>query len=147
MDLDLDHQRRVSARGLGGLARADAATKLSLDVPLPTFFPTRAHVLVCTGPRCLARGARALFEGAWREAEARELAYHVRGGSIRLTESGCQGACEHGPNAIAYFRAPGAPGLAEAWYAGVDLPRLLGVMESLHRDAPLPRAGRYDPAR
>jgi (2Fe-2S) ferredoxin len=76
--------------------------------------------------------------------EARNLAYYKSGGSVRLTESGCQGACEHGPNAIVYFTdATGA--LREAWYAGLVAERLLALAEAVHAFRPLPEDGRYGP--
>ncbi|HJL19935.1 MAG TPA: (2Fe-2S) ferredoxin domain-containing protein [Sandaracinaceae bacterium LLY-WYZ-13_1] len=113
---------------------------------LPTFFSTRAHVLACTGPRCRRRGGVEVFERTWEAMEARRLAYYARGGTVRLTETGCQGACQHGPNAIAYY-ATGAGTLAEAWYAGTTTERLLALVEALHGDRPLPTRGRYDPGR
>lgn len=111
----------------------------------PPFFATRAHVLACTGPSCAERGGRAVFEATWAAMEARRLAYYA-GGSVRLTETGCQGACNHGPNAIAYHAAPGG-GLAEAWYAGMTRERLIGLVEALDRGDALPEEGRYDPGR
>ena len=110
----------------------------------PLFFSTRAHVLVCTGPRCAQRGARALFRDAWQEGEATGRAYYVEGGTVRLTESGCQGACDHGPNAIAYYGAPSGAGLAEAWFHGLDRARLLELVTALHEGRALPPKGRYD---
>ncbi len=118
----------------------------------PLFFRTRAHVLVCTGPSCARRGSGRLFASVWSACERRRHAYYA-GGEVRLTESGCQGACSHGPNAIAYYlpRAPEAPSpgglpgqLAEAWYHGLDEPRLLGLVEALDRGEPPPSDGRYD---
>lgn len=110
---------------------------------LPLFFETRAHVLVCTGPRCGQAGARSLFQRAWAEAERRRLAYYVRGGSVRLTESGCLGACAHGPNAVVY-RGDESGALSEAWFCDLDDTRLLALLEALQSGAPLPTEGRYD---
>lgn len=107
----------------------------------PLFFRTKAHVLVCTGPSCARRGARPLFERAWSEMEKRRLAYYA-GGDVRLTESGCQGACNHGPNAIAYYGAGG--GIAEAWYHDLDEAELLEVVERLDRGEPPPDHKRYN---
>lgn len=111
---------------------------------LPLFFETRAHVLACTGPTCAQRGGRAVFEATWDAMETRGLAYYTTGGSVRLSETGCQGACSHGPNAIAYYGAPDGRGLAEAWYAGMTQERLLALVEALHAGRPLPTEGRYD---
>lgn len=141
-------------RAPAGSARADAASDgpepaevghdAEVPVTLPLFFSTRAHVLVCTGPSCSRRGARELFARTWDEMERRRLAYHRAGGTVRLTESGCQGACDHGPNAIAYFGSADG-GLSEAWYAGLDDDALLRIVEALHHGETPPAGGRYDP--
>ena len=109
----------------------------------PTHFPTRAHVLVCTGPSCRRRGARPLFAALWQAADERRLAYYA-GGSLRLTESGCQGACDHGPNAIVYRQPGEEPALEQAWYAGVSEDSGLALLEALHAGGALPPDGRYD---
>lgn len=110
---------------------------------MPTFFPTRAHLLVCTGPDCTQRGARGLFARVTSELEAQRLAYYKSGGSVRLTEAGCLGACAHGPNACAYFeRGDGA--LAQAWYAGVDDADLVALARALHDGEEPPEAKRFD---
>lgn len=114
---------------------------------LPLFFSTRAHILVCTGPRCRQRGAGEVFRETWTILEEKRVAYYAKGGAVRLTESGCQGACDHGPNAIAYYGAPGGRGLTEAWYAGLATASLVAIAEALHRGDPPPDEGRYDPGR
>ena len=113
----------------------------------PLFFATRAHVLACTGPSCALRGGREVFEATWHAMERRRLAYYPGRGTVRLTETGCQGACQHGPNAIAYYSAPDGRGLAEAWYAGMTEAHLVDLVEALHGGRPLPGMGRYDPGR
>jgi (2Fe-2S) ferredoxin len=113
-------------------------------VALPLFFQTRGHLLVCTGPRCASRSAAKLLAEAWSTLEARQLAYYKAGGTVRLTASGCQGACEHGPNAIVYFTDASGT-LQESWYAGVDLARLLAIAEAVHEGRPLPEEARYGP--
>lgn len=99
---------------------------------------------MCTGPRCARRGGARLFAEAWHTLETRHLAYYKSGGTVRLTESGCQGACDHGPNAIVYFTDTSGT-LQEAWYAGVDHERLVDLAEAVHGDLPLPGEGRYGP--
>jgi (2Fe-2S) ferredoxin len=111
----------------------------------PRFFPTRGHLLVCVGPRCAERGAEALFDEVWRAFERCGLAYYMRGGSVRLTSSGCLGACSYGPNAACYRQDPERPGLEEAWYAGAQLSRLLEIGRAVQAGAPFPRPGRFDP--
>lgn len=98
---------------------------------------------MCTGPSCTARGARPCFDGAWRDLEAQRLAYYTRGGSIRLTESGCLGACHFGPTVAAYVRrSDGA--LETAWYHGMDRERVSELCRAIHDERALPDAGRYD---
>lgn len=102
-----------------------------MRVQKPLFFQTRAHVLVCTGPNCARVGARELFARTWKTIEDRKVAYYRDGGTVRLTESGCQGACGHGPNAIVYFvDASGV--MREGYYAGLDAARLLEIAEAVH---------------
>lgn len=108
----------------------------------PLFFQTRAHVLVCTGPNCVRVGARVLFADTWRALEARRLAYYRDGGTVRLTESGCQGACGHGPNAIVYYVDEGGA-LREGYYAGLDAVRLLEIATATHEGRDPGPAQRY----
>ena len=105
--------------------------------PQPAFFPTRAHVLVCTGPSCSGRGSRGLFATLWRRFERERLAYYA-GGSLRLTECGCLGACSFGPNLVCYVDG------SEAWYAGMDEEQTMELARSLRDRTPLPEHGRYD---
>ena len=113
----------------------------------PLFFETRAHVLLCTGPRCSRAGSRRVFEQATVDLERSAIAYYKEGGSVRLTESGCLGACAYGPTAVAYYGAPAGGGLREAWYVGVDRGRLGRLARALHQGAPPPSEGRFDPDR
>lgn len=112
----------------------------------PIFFATRAHVLLCTGPRCARAGSRRVLEQVTNALERTSVAYYKDGGSVRLTESGCLGACAYGPTAVAYH-ADGAGGLSEAWYVGMDAPRLVRLATALHRGATPPEDGRFDPHR
>lgn len=115
----------------------------SPDAPGPRLFPTHGHVLVCTGPSCGARGARALFAELWAALERERLAYYTSGGRVRLTESGCLGACAHGPNLAVYRRDAGGA-LEEAWYAGVDAASARAIAHAVQARTTLPTAGRYD---
>lgn len=110
----------------------------------PLFFATRAHLMLCTGPRCSRHGSPRVFQDAWRELETRSLAYYKTGGSIRLTESGCLGQCSHGPALAAYYGDPQG-GLAQAWYVGVDARSLVELAKALHDGAPPSDRGRIDP--
>ena len=113
----------------------------------PLFYATRAHLLLCTGPRCTRRGSPRVLEQAWSELESRALAYYKRGGSIRLTEAGCLGQCSHGPTLAVYHASEGGPdergSLSEAWYVGVDARTVVEVAEAAHLGAPLPSRGRF----
>lgn len=110
----------------------------------PIFFPTRAHVLVCTGPRCSRVASRRIMDEATHELERRQVAYYKEGGTVRLTEAGCLGACSHGPTVVAYYA--GAEGkLEEAWYVGMDTRRLVSLAEALHRGEAPPSERRFGP--
>jgi len=113
-------------------------------VSQPLFFQTRAHLMVCTGKRCRERGSAEFFARLWSDLERERLAYYTAGGKVRLTESGCLGACSFGPNATCYFAAADHPGLDQAWYARMDGPRLLELARALNAGAALPDEGRYD---
>jgi (2Fe-2S) ferredoxin len=110
----------------------------------PLFFATRGHVLVCTGPRCSHAGSRRVVQEATAELERRRVAYYKDGGTVRLSEASCLGACAHGPTVVAYFGAPGG-GLAEAWYVGMDARRVVRLAEAVHRGDALPEDKRFGP--
>jgi (2Fe-2S) ferredoxin len=110
----------------------------------PLFFPARAHLLLCTGPRCARRGSPRVFQEAWQTLERRSLAYYKQGGSVRLTESGCLGCCAHGPTLVAYH-GDESGALAHAWYVGVDTPSLLRIAQALQDGDPPPEEKRFDP--
>jgi (2Fe-2S) ferredoxin len=98
-------------------------------------------MLVCTGPRCSRVGSPRLFRDASDLLERRRLAYYKDGGTVRLSEAGCLGACGHGPT-LACYR--GSVQLEQAWYFGADLPLVLRVAEAIQNEAPLPDERRYD---
>jgi (2Fe-2S) ferredoxin len=84
-----------------------------------------------------------LFKDAWSALEARGLAYYKTNGTIRLTESGCLGACDHGPTLACY--ASTREGLVEGWYDHADLRLVLDVAERAHRGEALPTDRRFGP--
>ena len=110
----------------------------------PIFFPTRAHVLLCTGPRCARAGSRKVLDTANAELERRRVAYYKDGGTVRLTEAGCLGACSFGPTVAAYHADPDGR-LTEAWFVGMDAPKVVRLAEALHRGEALPSEGRFGP--
>ncbi len=113
---------------------------------LPPYFPTRGHLLLCTGPRCSRVGSERLFREAEGALERRRLAYYKEGGTVRLSEAGCLGACGHGPTLACYRSlSTGERGqLEQAWYCAADLPLVLRVAESIQSEQPLPEDRRYD---
>ena len=109
----------------------------------PKHFSTRGHLLVCQGANCQARGSVLLHKALWNHLERSSLAYYKRGGSVRLTESGCLGACSFGPTLCVYRQRNGA--LEEGWYAAVHFPLAARVAQAVHEEAELPEEGRYGP--
>jgi (2Fe-2S) ferredoxin len=112
------------------------------DTVKPTFFKTNAHLMICTGPQCHAKGSSLLFQSVWNGLERKRLMYYAAGGNLRLTESGCLGACQFGPTVTCYFKHQDQ--LQEAWYAGMDYPRTINLARALHAKLELPTEGRYD---
>lgn len=109
----------------------------------PKYFPTAGHLLVCQGPNCQARGSAPLYQALWRALDQGHLAYYKSGGNVRLTESGCLGACSYGP-ALCVYREHGGK-LEQGWYAGVDFPLALALAQAVHQGAELPEDRRYGP--
>jgi (2Fe-2S) ferredoxin len=118
-------------------------TKPIIPSKKPYFFATAAHILVCTGSHCAGRGSGALFGALWQGLEQEKLAYYKSGGNLRLTQSGCLGACQDGPTVACYFRRAGA--LAEAWYSGMDYPDTMNLARALHRGDDLPQKKLFGP--
>ncbi len=108
----------------------------------PSFFKTRAHLLVCTSEKCAAKGSRILFQTLWNTLEREQLAYYS-GGHVRLTKTGCLGACQFGPNATCY-RYLGSGNLEEGWYYGLDFPKILNLARVLNDGEMLPLENRFD---
>ena len=109
----------------------------------PRYFPTHGHLLVCQGQNCQARGARLLHTALWNALEKGALAYYKTGGTVRLTESGCLGACAYGPALCVYRERGGA--LEQGWYGAVDFPLARRVAQAVHDGSDLPAEGRYGP--
>lgn len=108
----------------------------------PKYFPTRGHLLVCQGQSCQQRNSVLLHKALWNWLEREGLAYYKKGGSMRLTTSGCLGACQYGPTLCVYREREGA--LEQAWYAAADFPLARAIAEAVHTGAVLPQQGRYD---
>ena len=109
----------------------------------PTFFATRGHLLVCQNTSCKARGSGLLYRALWNALEQGKLAYYQSGGSLRLTESGCLGACSFGPVVACYRTRNGV--MEEGWYAAVDVPLAKQVAQAMHDETDLPTERRYGP--
>ena len=112
----------------------------------PPYFRTTAHLLVCQHVNCKARGSDLLYKALWNALDTSRLAYYKTGGSVRLTESGCLGACSYGPVICVYRQGAGEVlGLEEGWYAAADVPLALRVARAAHEGAELPTERRYGP--
>lgn len=110
----------------------------------PKYFRTSGHLLVCGGATCQQKGSPLLYKALWNALETQSLAYYKKGGSVRLTQSGCLGACGSGPTVCAYRTRPEG-GLEEGWYAAVDFPLALRLARTMHEGRPLPGEHRYGP--
>lgn len=110
---------------------------------IPPYFRTSGHLLVCQHTNCRARGSDLLYTALWKALDERRLAYYKTGGSVRLSESGCLGACSFGPVMCVYRQD--TQGLEEGWYAGADLPLALKVATAVHEGAELPDDRKYGP--
>jgi (2Fe-2S) ferredoxin len=108
----------------------------------PTFFKTKAHLMICTGSSCSEAGSKFLFRSVWQSLETEKLVYYKSGGNLRLTESGCLGSCQFAPSAACYFERDGK--LEQAWYAKLDHPQIVTIARALHGDQALPERNRYD---
>jgi (2Fe-2S) ferredoxin len=108
----------------------------------PSFFKTNAHLLICTDERCAAQGSRLLFKSVWNGLETERLAYYKTGGSLRLSHSGCLGACQFSPAVTCYFKRNGA--LHEAWYHDMDYPKTMQLARALNDGLEPPVESRYD---
>jgi (2Fe-2S) ferredoxin len=91
-----------------------------------------AHLLVCVGPRCSSRGAREAFDEVWDQMDRERLAYYRTGGSVRLTESGCLGACDLGPTVACYQRRPDEL-IEQKWFVRMSVARIMELARSVHR--------------
>jgi len=109
----------------------------------PRSFPTSGHLLLCGHTNCQERGSGPLYARLWTELETQHLAYYKSGGRVRLTQSGCLGACGWGPTLCVYRERAGR--LEQGWYWGVDLRRALEVARAVQEEAELPAEGRYGP--
>jgi (2Fe-2S) ferredoxin len=114
----------------------------------PLYFKTSGHLLVCQHVNCKARGSDMLYKALWNALDTHKLAYFKTGGSVRLTESGCLGACSYGPVMCVYRRLPDSSTqgqLEEGWYNSADLPLALKVAQAVHEGAELPTDRKYGP--
>lgn len=99
--------------------------------------------MICTGQSCSEAGSRFLFRSVWQSFETEKLVYYKSGGNLRLTESGCLGACQFAPSAACYFKTDTGQ-LEQAWYAKLDHPQIMTIARALHVGQELPERNRYD---
>lgn len=109
----------------------------------PKFFPTNGHILICQNGSCQNRGSGLLYKALWNHLERENLAYYKKGGKVRLTESGCLGACSYGPTLCVYRQRNG--GLEEGWYAAVDFGEAKAVAQAVQDETELPQPHKYGP--
>ena len=109
----------------------------------PPYFKTSGHIFVCQHANCRSRGSELLYKALWNALDTSRLAYYKGGGSVRLTESGCLGACSYGPAMCVYRTRAGM--LEEGWYAATDFPLALKVARAVHDGTELPEDGKYGP--
>lgn len=111
------------------------------------YYRTNGHLLVCQHSNCQSRGSALLFKALWNHLERESLAYYKRGGSLRLTESGCLGACSFGPTLCVYRQRTdvGVNTLEEGWYAAVNFPLAVKIAQAVHDGAELPSEHQYGP--
>jgi (2Fe-2S) ferredoxin len=108
----------------------------------PHFFKTQAHILICTDPRCAQVGSKLLFQAVWQGLETEKLAYFKTGGNLRLSESGCLGACQFGPTVACYFKQGSS--LQQAWFYQQTLPSVMILAKALHSGSDVPLELRFD---
>lgn len=108
----------------------------------PKYFKTNGHLLLCQASTCQRLGADLLYRALWQYLEREHLAYYKAGGAVRLTSSGCLGACQYGP-ALLCYRQRGAL-LEQAWYAAADMPLARRVAQAVQSGEALPTEQRYD---
>lgn len=109
----------------------------------PKFFRTNGHVLICQDTTCQRLGSPLLYRALWNHLERHSQAYYKSGGKVRLTQSGCLGACGYGPTMCVYRQRPG--GLEEAWYGAVDFPLASRVAQAVQDGTELPTEHKYGP--
>lgn len=81
--------------------------------------PHKRQVFLCTGPRCVRRGALSLWKTLRRELARRELIETAEG--VLLTRTGCQFPCNRGPLLTVYPD--------RCWYGVRDEAQVLWVVE------------------
>jgi (2Fe-2S) ferredoxin len=96
---------------------------------------TSAHLLVCVGPRCTGRGARPMFQEVWDALDREKIAYYRTGGSVRLTETGCLGACDFGPTVACYTAKANTPSLDQVWRVNMTAEKIVELARSVHQSA------------
>ncbi|MDF3932324.1 (2Fe-2S) ferredoxin domain-containing protein [Pseudomonas citronellolis] len=105
-----DGRQRLECRALGPVPEQP-------DWSAPP--PHRRQVFLCTGPRCVRRGALPLWKTLRRELARRELIETAEG--VLLTRTGCQFPCNRGPLLTVYPD--------RCWYGVRDEAQVLRVVE------------------
>ena len=139
----LRHRGRLIVVPQTGEQLSPALGSGPMSVARPPYFRTAGHLLLCQHTNCAARGAKLLYQALWNALEREKLAYFKSGGSLRLTGSGCLGACSYGPVLCVYRQR--AAVLEEGWYVAADLLLALRVARAVHAGEELPQERKYGP--
>jgi (2Fe-2S) ferredoxin len=75
-----------------------------------------------------------MFQEVWDALDREKIAYYRTGGSIRLTETGCLGACDLGPTIACYVANPGPENadLRQVWRVNMDTEKIVNLARAVH---------------
>jgi (2Fe-2S) ferredoxin len=79
-----------------------------------------------------------MFQAVWDALDQEKIAYYRTGGSIRLTETGCLGACDYGPTIACYtakFDGPQnlEPALKQTWRVNMTAEKIVELARAIHQ--------------
>jgi (2Fe-2S) ferredoxin len=75
-----------------------------------------------------------MFQEVWDALDREKIAYYRTGGSVRLTETGCLGACDLGPTIACYLANsdPASNVLTQTWRVNMTAEKIVGLARSVH---------------
>jgi (2Fe-2S) ferredoxin len=74
-----------------------------------------------------------MFQEVWDALDREKLAYYRTGGSVRLTETGCLGACDLGPTIACYTANPQDARLDQQWRVNMTAEKIVELARSVHQ--------------